>query len=71
MIRSRPLSLMANYSKIKRAKPLWCYIATAVEGNWNLEEQEDIEEVERRPEKLRREAAGRLGEDNALESKTT
>jgi len=23
-----------------------------VEGNWNLEEQEDIKKVERRPEKL-------------------
>jgi len=43
----------------------------AVEGNWNLEEQEDIEEVERRTEKLRRETVGRLDEDNALESKTT
>jgi len=42
-----------------------------VEGNWNLEEQEDIEEVERRTEKLRREAVGRLDEDNALESKMT
>jgi len=27
-----------------------------VEGNWNLEEQEDIEEVKRKTEKLRREA---------------
>jgi len=43
----------------------------AVEGNWNLKEQKDIEEAERRTEKLRREAAGRLDEDNALESKTT
>jgi len=42
-----------------------------VEGNWNLEEQEDIEKVERGTEKLRREAAGRLDEGNALESKTT
>ena len=37
----------------------------AVEGNWNLEEQEDIGEVEREIEKLRREAAGRLDKDNA------
>jgi len=43
----------------------------AVEGNWNLEEQEDIGKVERGTEKLRREAAGRLDEDNALENKTT
>jgi len=42
-----------------------------VEGNWNLEEQEDIEELEKRTEKLRRKAVGRLDEDNALESKTT
>jgi len=42
----------------------------AVEGNWNLEEQKDIE-VERRTEKLRREVAGRLNEDNMLESKMT
>ena len=46
---------MANYSKIKRVKLLWSRIVMAVEGNWNLEEQEDIEEVERRTEKLRRE----------------
>ena len=62
---------MANYSKNQRAKPLQSCIAVAVEGNWNLEEQEDIEEVERRTEKLRRETVGRLDEDNALESKTT
>jgi len=43
----------------------------AVEGNWNMEEQKDIEEVERETEKLRREAAGKLDEDNMLESKTT
>jgi len=43
----------------------------AVEGNWNLEEQEDIGKVERGTEKLRREAAGRLDKDNALENKTT
>jgi len=43
----------------------------AVEGNWNLEEQEDIEEVKRRTEKLRRETVRRLDEDNVLKSKTT
>ena len=34
-------------------------------------EQEDIEEVERRTKKLRRETVGRLDEDNMLKSKTT
>jgi len=43
----------------------------AVKENWNLEEQEDIEEIERRTKKWRRETAGRLAKDNALESKTT
>jgi len=43
----------------------------AVDRNWNLKEQEDIEELGRRTEKLRREAVGRLDEDNVLESKTT
>jgi len=71
MIRAEPSSLMANYSKIKRVKLLWSRIVMAVEGNWNLEEQEDIEEVERRIEKLRREVVGRLDENNILESKTT
>jgi len=71
MIRSEPSSLMANYSNIKRVEPPWNHIAIAVEGNWNLEEQEDIEKIERRPEKLRKETAGRLDEDNGLESKMT
>jgi len=62
---------MANYSKIKRVGPPWSCIAVAVEGNWNLEEQEDIGEVERGTKKLRREAAGRLDKDNMLESKMT
>jgi len=62
---------MANYSKIKRVGPPWSCIAVAVEGNWNPEEQEDIGEVERETKKLRRETAGRLDEDNVLESKTT
>jgi len=43
----------------------------AVEGNWNLEEQEDIKKVERKTEKRRREAAERLDEDNTLKNKTT
>jgi len=43
----------------------------AVEGNWNLEEPEDIEKVERRTEKWRRETAGRLDKDNVLKSKIT
>ena len=62
---------MANYSKIQRVEPPWSCIAVVVEGNWNLEEQEDIEKVERGTEKLRREAARRLDKGNALESKTT
>jgi len=56
---------MANYSNIKRVEPPWSCIAMAVEENWNLEEQEDIGEVERETEKLRREAAERLDKDNA------
>jgi len=71
MIRSKPLSLMANYGKIKRVKPPQSCIATAVEGNWNLEEQEDIKEIERETKKLRREVVERLDEDNMLESKMT
>jgi len=43
----------------------------AVEGNWSLEEQEDIKEVERGIEKLRREMAERLDKDNMLKGKTT
>ena len=70
-IRSKPSSLMAKYSKIKRVELLWSCITTAVEGNWNLEEWEDIKEIERRTEKLRRKAAGRLDKDNTLESKIT
>jgi len=70
-IRSEPSSLIANYSKIKRVEPPWSCITMVVEGNWNLEEQENIEVVERRTEKLRREAAGRLDKDNVLKSKMT
>jgi len=42
-----------------------------VEGNWTPEEQEGIEEIERGIEKVKRDAEGRLEEDNTLESKTT
>jgi len=70
-IRSEPSLLMANYSKIKRVEPPWSCIAMAVEGNWNLEEQESIEAVEKRTEKLRREVAERPDEDNVLKSKIT
>ena len=61
---------MANYSKIKSIKLPQSHIRIAVEGIQNLEEQKDIEELGRRTEKLRREAAERLDKDNALESKT-
>jgi len=71
MIRSKPSSLMANYSKIKIVEPPWSHIAMAVEGNWNPEEWEDIEEIKRRTGKLRKEAAERLDEGNMLKSKTT
>jgi len=62
---------MANYGKIKRVKPPQSHITMAVEENRNLEEQEDIEKVERGTEKLRREAAGRLDKDNMLKDKMT
>jgi len=71
IIRAEPLLLMANYRNIKRIEPTWSCIGMAVKGNWNLEEQKDVEELERRAEKLRREAIERLDEDNALESKMT
>jgi len=45
-IRAEPSLLIANYSKIKGIEPLWSCIRTAMEETWNLEEQEDIEEVE-------------------------
>ena len=60
---------MANYSNIKRVEPPWSHLAMAVEGNWNTEEWEDIEEVKRRTGKLRREVAGRLDKGNTLKSK--
>jgi len=62
---------MANYIKIKRVKSTQSHIATAVEGNWTLEEWKDIEKVEREIEKMKKEAKGRLDEDNTLKSKTT
>jgi len=71
MIRSGPLSLMANYIKTKRVESMWSCITTAVEGNWTPEEGEDLEEIERRMGKVRRDAEERLDEDNALEGKTT
>jgi len=37
-IRSEPSSLIANYIKFKRVKLMWSCIATAVKGNWTLEE---------------------------------
>jgi len=37
-IRSEPSSLMANYSKIKIVELPWSHIATAVKGNWDMEE---------------------------------
>jgi len=70
MIRPRPSSLMANYSKIKRAKPLRSHLTMAVEGNQKSEKWEYIEEVRRRTGKLRREVVRRLDKGNTLESKT-
>jgi len=62
---------MANYSKIKRVELPQSHIIMVVEGNWNPEEWEDIEEVEKGIEKLRKEAEERLDEDNGLKDKTT
>jgi len=56
MIKSELSLLMANYSKIKRVRPSWSCITVAVEGNWNLEEQKDIGEIEKGTEKLRRDS---------------
>jgi len=33
MIRAKPLSLMANYSKIKEIEPLWSHVGTTMEGS--------------------------------------
>ena len=60
---------MANYSKIKRVKPLQSHLAMTVEGNWKSAKCEYIEEVKRRTGKLKREVVGRLNEGNALKSK--
>ena len=47
------------------------HITIVVEGNWTLKKREDIEEVKRRIEKVKRDAEGRLDEDNTLKGKTT
>jgi len=60
---------MANYSKSKKVELPWSYTATVGEENWNPEEWEGIEEIERETEKLRREAVGRLDKDNVLKNK--
>jgi len=62
---------MANYSKINWVKLSQSCIAVVVKGNWNPEEWEGLEKVERETKKLRREAVGRLDEDNVLEGKIT
>ena len=62
---------MANYSKIKRVEPLQSHITMAEKEKWNLEKWEGIEEIEKGKEKLRREAAKRLDEDNALKGNMT
>jgi len=70
-IRSELSSLMANYSKIKKVKLLQSRIVIAIEGNWALEEWEDIKEIEKGIEKVKRDTEGKLNEDNMLKSKTT
>jgi len=70
MIRFRPSSLMANYSKIKRVIPSQSHLAAAVEGNWRIEKWECIEEIRERTGKLRREVVGRLDEGSMHENKT-
>jgi len=64
MIRFRPLSLMANYSEIKRVIPSQSHLVTAVEENQKVEEWECIGEVRGRTGKLRREVVGRLNKGN-------
>jgi len=71
MIRSKPLSLMANYIKIKRIELTRHYITTTVKGNWVLEKWDDIGEVIDRIRKLKREVEGRIDKDNMLERKIT
>jgi len=44
---------MANYSKIKRDKLTWSHIATTVEGNWDLEKQEGIEECSEKSKEVK------------------
>jgi len=44
---------MANYSKIKRDKLMWSHITTTVEGDWDLEKQEDIEGCSEKSKEVR------------------
>ena len=62
---------MANYIKIKRGMLMQNCLTTAMARNQILEEWEDIEDVEKRIEKLRREVEERSNEGNILEGKTT
>jgi len=70
MIRFRPSSLMANYSKIKRVIPSQSHLVMAVGENWKKEEWECIGEVRGRTGKLRREVVERLDKENVCENKT-
>jgi len=62
---------MANYIKIKRGTLMQNCLTTAMARNQILEEWEDIEDVEKRIEKLRKEVEGRSNEGNMLKGKTT
>jgi len=42
-IRSEPSLQMVNYSNIKKVELTWSHIAITIEGNWDLEKQENIE----------------------------
>jgi len=57
-------------SEIKRVVPSQSRLATAVGGNWKIEECECIEEVRGRTGKLKREVVGRLDEGSRGENKT-
>jgi len=46
IIRAKPSSLMANYSKIKGIESLWSRVRMSMEGIWNLKKQKNIEKVE-------------------------
>jgi len=63
--------MIANYIKIKRDESMRGYLTMAVEGNWILEEWEEIENVGKRIRKLREEIEERSDEDNVFESKMT